>query len=104
MALNHDESLARLARRRILRLALEDHGTSQAAVARQLGVTRAAVARVIGGSLTSARIRRHLARMTGIRVAGLWPSRPRRTRARARQPDSPRRREAARPRANGGAK
>jgi len=83
MALNHDESLARIARRRILRLALEDHGTSQAAVARELGVTRAAVARVIGGSITSARIRRHLARMTGIRVAGLWPARPRRARARA---------------------
>jgi len=48
-------------------------GTTPAAIADELGVTRTAVASVIELKMKSARIRAHIARLLGKPEAAIWP-------------------------------
>lgn len=48
-------------------------GTTPAAIADELGVTRTAVAYVITNKMKSARIRAHIARLLGKPEAAIWP-------------------------------
>lgn len=60
-------------------------GRTPAAIATELGISSATVSHVIYGRGVSARVRKHIAQITGISVDVLWPSsdRPLRRRSRA---------------------
>lgn len=50
-------------------------GTSQARIARELGVSQSVVGNVINDRITSYDIASHIARLLGMRVEELWPDR-----------------------------
>ncbi len=52
------------------------HGTTPAAIADELQVSRSMVSHVIVGSAKSARIALKIAAITGVPVAELWPPTP----------------------------
>lgn len=60
-----------LSRGEVIRLALASKGHSLASIARDLGVTRAAVSGTVHGHWTSARILAHLAALLGVPVESL---------------------------------
>lgn len=60
-----------LSRGDVIRLALQSKGHSLASVARDLGVSRAAVSGAVHGHWTSARILAHLAALLGVPVESL---------------------------------
>jgi len=57
-----------------IRIALLRQGASQAAIARELGVSNTSVYQTIEGKLTSHRIREAIAARTGIDLVRIWPS------------------------------
>ena len=59
-----------------IKIALIRARKSQADIARNLGVDKAIVTRVIKGQRTSKRVRMAIAEAVGKRIEDLWPSRP----------------------------
>ncbi|HEY4761797.1 MAG TPA: helix-turn-helix domain-containing protein [Thermoguttaceae bacterium] len=58
-----------------IQAAIKKAGSSQAEIARALGVTRGAVSFVVAGHSTSERIATEIATITGIHIDRLWPGR-----------------------------
>ncbi|MCW5223501.1 transcriptional regulator [Verminephrobacter aporrectodeae subsp. tuberculatae] len=59
-----------------IKAAIRMQGTTPAAIADSLGVSRSMVSHVISGAAKSARIADHIARLVGKPVTVLWPPKP----------------------------
>jgi lambda repressor-like predicted transcriptional regulator len=57
-----------------IKAAIRMKGTTQAVVAEKLEVSRSTVSHVVNGHGTSARIKAHIAKVTGLPVSTLWPA------------------------------
>jgi lambda repressor-like predicted transcriptional regulator len=68
-----------------LKAAIRMKGTTPAALAEELGVSRSTVTQVIAGTGVSARVQARIAQVIGIPVSAIWPAKKslRRTRAAA---------------------
>lgn len=53
---------------------LRKAGTSQAKVARKLGITKTTVSQVVRGAGESRRVKQAISRATGMPISTLWPS------------------------------
>lgn len=56
-----------------IKAAIRMRGTTPAAIADDLQVSRSMVTLVIGGRAQSARIKAHIAKVTGLAVSVMWP-------------------------------
>lgn len=59
-----------------IKAAIRMKGTTPAAIADELDVSRSMVSLVIGGTARSARIADRIAQITGLTVPILWPTQP----------------------------
>ena len=59
-----------------IKAAIRMKGTTPAAIADELDVSRSMVSLVIGGTARSARIAARIAQITGLTVTTLWPTQP----------------------------
>lgn len=59
-----------------IKAAIRMTGTTPAAVADELGVSRSMISHVIAGTAKSARIADRIAQITGVPVVTLWPPAP----------------------------
>lgn len=59
-----------------IKASIRMRGTTPAAIADELNVSRSMVSHVIAGTARSARIADRIAQITGVSVAALWPPTP----------------------------
>jgi Ner family transcriptional regulator len=57
-----------------IKAAIEKAGSSQSSIAKNAGVTKGAVSRVVYGQVISARIASEVSKATGVPVRDLWPA------------------------------
>lgn len=72
-----------------IKAAIRMTGTTPAAVADELGVSRSMISHVIAGTAKSARIADRIAQITGVPVVTLWP--PTQAKPTLRRPNASRR-------------